>query len=163
MEPDEFERGIKAIEAAKGKKYTVPEYKDFLRTLYDDFKALTVGSWLEICEALRLSPKPALPILGQFWEVRRQASNLKYETGGRSVCGQCKRGIRYWLVEGPELDGETIRHALARCNCLAGQKWTGLPKMADVGKRGDFRGWIDQGIPEEAVASARKKGLDKES
>ena len=157
MDDKEFEKGIVLIETAKSKKYSGPQQESLLKALYEDFKGLTGGSWLDICDALRLSPKAELPVLGQFWEVRRQLPNLQYETGGRTVCGNCRKGIRYWLGGKLEEDGDTIRCYVARCDCLAGQKWTGLPTMAAVEKRDDFQGWINRGIPEEVAAEARKK------
>ena len=157
MDAVEFEKGIKAVETAKSKTYAGPQQEELLRVLYKDFQSLTVGSWMEICNALSLSPRVDLPNLGQFWEVRRQLPNLRYETKGRKVCGTCRRGIRYWLGKRAQADGGTIAYYLARCSCLAGDKWTGIPLAEEVEKRDSFKGWIDRGIPEEVAAEARRK------
>ena len=155
VNPKEFEAGIELVEAARGKTYG-DEHKDLLKSLFKDFERLTFKSWLEVCDVLRKVPRTWLPALGEYWEVRRQLPGLKFaQDGSRSVCGGCHEGVRYWLAI--KDDGHAITHAVARCRCLAGDRWTGFPTMDHVTKRDDFAGWIENEIPEEAVRRAQLK------
>jgi len=157
MNPKEYEAGIESIEAARGLTYG-PEHEDLLKSIYKDFERLTFKSWLQVCDILRKQPRRWLPLLGEFWEIRNQNRSLEFvRDAGRSICGGCHEGVRYWLLHIVEHGRTEVTHGVARCRCLAGDRWTDFPTMDHVKNRDDFAGWIESGIPEEAVRREKLK------